>query len=52
MVNIGADLLAMGAVVQMLVPQVPVILVSIVAAIAIVCGLVLFSYPKVVLVMK
>src|SRR5579883_2146370 len=52
MVNIGSDLLAMGAVAHMLMPQIPVNLFSVVAAIAIVCALGLFSYTRVVLILK
>ncbi len=52
MVNVGSDLLAMGAVAHMLVPQIPVNVFSVVAAVAIVLSLVLFSYERVASAMK
>jgi NRAMP (natural resistance-associated macrophage protein)-like metal ion transporter len=52
MVNIGSDLLAMGAVAHMLMPQIPVNLFSVVAAVSTISTLVFFSYTRVVLVMK
>ena len=52
MVNIGSDLLAMGAVAHMLVPQISVNVFSLVAAATIVSSLVIFPYPKVALALK
>lgn len=52
LVNVGPDLLAMGAVAHMLVPQIPVNAFSVVAAVIIVLALVLFSYARVAAAMK
>jgi len=52
MVNIGSDLLAMGAVAHMLVPAIPVNVFSVIVAVAVVLALILFSYARVAAFMK
>ncbi len=51
-INIGSDLLAMGAVAHMLMTQIPVYVFSVFAAFAIILSLVIFSYERVASVMK
>ncbi|MBE9014286.1 Nramp family divalent metal transporter [Pseudanabaenaceae cyanobacterium LEGE 13415] len=51
-INVGSDLLAMGAVANMLVPSVPTSLFSIIAGVLIICTLFFASYERVANVLK
>lgn len=51
-VNIAADIAGMGAVVNMLVPEIPAFFADIVITVAILASLILFSYNRIALILK